>query len=530
MVYVIIILMIKGFIFDIDDTLYYRKLHLVPESTYNALKQLRDKGYKIAVCTARERQKLKTVPRKLMELVDFVVVGSGAMAYKDHYLYWSNLIDQDDLSKYLDYIKSKDLTYSYTDKYGKTYFFGHLNEKEVRRVLDWQGSLPLMRPLQYDDQIVNLEVRGAKEDFDYLISVNPKIKPIIWNTSCFISAENVDKVTGIDLFCDAYGFNRDEICAFGDGSFDASMILEAGIGVAMKGSKLADMNVADHVTDKTILDGGIYETLVKLGFIERQIPDIKIFFFDIDQTSFDHSIYDVRDSTILALQKLRQNNIKRCICTSRSFDEMRNLPKKLLDNMDGIITCAGAMTVFGDMKIAKVLAREHVKTALKIFDANDITYRHVLSDGVGYLNRYDEEKEAEFMKLYEMIPEVRECQEDDEVIHILYYCEDDILIAKIRSLLKQCSHIKFRVSNEIMAKDTDKSLDMIKLAEALGYNKENIGAFGDSYNDVDMLKRAQLGISLGNGKEITRLSADYVTDDITDDGLYNALVTYGYIK
>ena len=522
-------MMIKGFIFDIDDTLYYRKLHLVPESAYTALKKLREKGYKIAVNTAREKQKLKTVPRKLMELVDFVVVGSGAMAYKDHYLYWCNQIKQDDLHKYLDYIKENKLTYSYTDKYGKTYFFGNLSDIEVKRVLEWQGTMPLMRPLQYDDEIVNLEIRGDEIDMDYIYSINPKIKPIVWKTSCFISAENVDKVTGIDLFCDAYGFKREEICAVGDGSFDASMISEAGIGIAIKDSKAAQMNVADYITDKSILDGGIYEILVKLGFIDRDIPNIKIFFFDIDQTTFDHSIFDVRQSTILALQKLKENNIKRCICTSRSLDEMRNLPKNLLDNMDGFITCAGGMTTFGDIKIVNALKKQDVEAAIKILEENNVSYRYVLSSGIGYLNKKDEYAESVFMKLYKMVPEVRKYQDTDEVVHLLYYTEDDILVSKIRSKLKDCNHIKLKICSEIVAKGVDKSNDMLKLANRLGYSQEEVGAFGDGYNDIDMLKKAKLGVSMGNGKELTKLSADYITDDISDEGLYNALLTYGYI-
>ena len=45
-----------------------------------------------------------------------------------------------------------------------------------------------------------------------------------------------------------------------------------------------------------------------------------------------------------------------------------------------------------------------------------------------------------------------------------------------------------------------------------------------------MMERAGLGIAMGNGSRECREAADYVTEDISDDGLYKALVRFGFIE
>ena len=44
------------------------------------------------------------------------------------------------------------------------------------------------------------------------------------------------------------------------------------------------------------------------------------------------------------------------------------------------------------------------------------------------------------------------------------------------------------------------------------------------------MKKAGLSIAMGNGFPECRLAADYVTDDIGDDGVYNALKHFGFIE
>ena len=71
---------------------------------------------------------------------------------------------------------------------------------------------------------------------------------------------------------------------------------------------------------------------------------------------------------------------------------------------------------------------------------------------------------------------------------------------------------------------------MLETAERLGVSADRICAFGDGGNDIDMMEKAGLSIAMGNGSNECRLAADYVTDDICDEGVYNALKHFGFIK
>lgn len=521
--------MIKGFIFDIDSTIYDRKLHLVPQSTFNALRQLRQKGYKTAVCTAREKSKLKSVPHELLEYFDMVITSFGAMAYKDYHLYYANYIKQEDLNKYVDYLNNHNVTYSYTEENGKTYYWGDIDYKRIVRILDWSIRMPKMKKISKDCKVANFEIFDySDEDYEQLCNINPNVKPVKWPDNAVFLPEGVDKATGVEMFANAFGFSKDEVVAIGDSGFDTNMLTNAGVGIAMKESKPEVLEVADYICDKSFYDGGLYEILVKLGYIERYKPDIKIIFFDIDSTTFDHSIKDVRESTLIALKKLKEKGIKLAFATSRAPDEMVNLPKKLSDLMDGFVGCAGGYTIFNNEVYPKVISDPNLNECIKYLDDNNLTYRYVTSDGKDYLNKHDERVENIFENLYRMCPPIKK-YENEDIVHLLYYTEDKIQMGRVDAILKESSHLHYTYPNEAMAKDTDKSSDMLRLAKRLGFKKENVAAFGDSFNDVDMLKAAELGICMGNGRDVTKLAADYVTDDITAEGLYNALKVYGYI-
>lgn len=60
----------------------------------------------------------------------------------------------------------------------------------------------------------------------------------------------------------------------------------------------------------------------------------------------------------------------------------------------------------------------------------------------------------------------------------------------------------------------------------LSLTKEDSFAFGDGANDVDMFHAVGTAIAMGNGVAIAKEAADYITDDITEDGITKALIHF----
>ncbi len=71
--------------------------------------------------------------------------------------------------------------------------------------------------------------------------------------------------------------------------------------------------------------------------------------------------------------------------------------------------------------------------------------------------------------------------------------------------------------------DGGKTAGIQKLLEHYRLSADSIMAFGDDNNDVDMLEFAQIGAAMGNTSKKAKEVADYVTTDIDNDGIANAL-------
>lgn len=55
-------------------------------------------------------------------------------------------------------------------------------------------------------------------------------------------------------------------------------------------------------------------------------------------------------------------------------------------------------------------------------------------------------------------------------------------------------------------------------------------AFGDGGNDIPMLRATGIGIAMGSASDLVKSHADYVTNDVDENGIYNALVHFGVIN
>ncbi|MBR6102962.1 MAG: HAD-IIB family hydrolase [Ruminococcus sp.] len=80
---------------------------------------------------------------------------------------------------------------------------------------------------------------------------------------------------------------------------------------------------------------------------------------------------------------------------------------------------------------------------------------------------------------------------------------------------------------EIVPKPYSKATGIELVLSHCGVPKENAFAIGDSLNDLPMFSAVGTSIAMGNGKMLIPY-ADYVTDDIMQDGIYNALSHFGF--
>ena len=87
----------------------------------------------------------------------------------------------------------------------------------------------------------------------------------------------------------------------------------------------------------------------------------------------------------------------------------------------------------------------------------------------------------------------------------------------------------WRAFVEMVNRDVNKALAVKIVAESLGIEREDVMAFGDGGNDISMLRHAGIGIAMGNANDTVKASANYVTDSVDEDGIWNALKHFNLI-
>lgn len=84
-------------------------------------------------------------------------------------------------------------------------------------------------------------------------------------------------------------------------------------------------------------------------------------------------------------------------------------------------------------------------------------------------------------------------------------------------------------SMDIISKDQSKTRGIQRLGELFKFTLDEVMAFGDSENDIEMLSDVGIGIAMGNSDTKVKQQAHYVTATNNNDGIAKALAHYGLI-
>lgn len=76
---------------------------------------------------------------------------------------------------------------------------------------------------------------------------------------------------------------------------------------------------------------------------------------------------------------------------------------------------------------------------------------------------------------------------------------------------------------EVMKKGTSKGNAVKHLSEMLNINKDEIMCIGDSENDLSMIRYAGIGVCMGNGLDLLKKEAQYITDTNVNSGVAKAI-------
>ena len=79
---------------------------------------------------------------------------------------------------------------------------------------------------------------------------------------------------------------------------------------------------------------------------------------------------------------------------------------------------------------------------------------------------------------------------------------------------------------EIIDSSVNKGVALSALAEHFGIDQQNVMAIGDSFNDLEMIQYAGVGVAMGNARPEIKEQADIVTVTNEEDGVAEAIERY----
>lgn len=248
--------------FDIDGTLVSFKTHEIPPSTVFALTQAKANGSRVYIATGRPPIIITNLGA-IGHLIDGYITTNGALCYVGDEMVCCQPIAKADVMTCVDDARDKGYSLIVVGRSDVAVLdpTGDVDRifRQMLAVKNLDKASPLDVVLQQD--ILQLTPFFTADYEPQLMARLPQCVSGRWHPEFTdITANGADKGKGILAMARHEGFNPDRTIAFGDGGNDTSMILQAGIGIAM-GNAIDDLKrQADYVTT-TVDDDGILNAL-----------------------------------------------------------------------------------------------------------------------------------------------------------------------------------------------------------------------------------------------------------------------------
>ncbi|MFJ8266205.1 Cof-type HAD-IIB family hydrolase [Peribacillus asahii] len=250
---------------------------------------------------------------------------------------------------------------------------------------------------------------------------------------------------------------------------------------------------------------------------------MKIVFFDIDGTLLDHD-KKLPISTKKAIKQLQDNGVFVAIATGRSPFMFESLREEL--NIDTFVSFNGQYVVFekevvyrNPLKISE-LKKLH-ETAEK-YNHTPIVFMDEATMKSSVANHERVEKALGSLRF--PYPDVEvDFYEQNDIYQALLFCTEE----EEERFSDHCESFRFirwhQYSTDVLPSDSSKAEGIKILMEHVGFQLEDVYAFGDGLNDIEMLEAVGHGIAMGNAASTVKEHADYVTKDVGEEGIYHGL-------
>ena len=260
------------------------------------------------------------------------------------------------------------------------------------------------------------------------------------------------------------------------------------------------------------------------------MDNIKAIFMDLDGTVLT-SGHKVSKNLIKKLRELEGKGVKTFVATGRTFSsskpfvEMLGIKNPVINYNGGrVVNPLNSKVIF-----EKPVEAQDVEELIKVSREKGIHLNLYMDDKL-YIEHETEEGEK-YSESVEIPYYVRNFDEfiGKSSTKALFIAENSILLELKKELEEKLPHLNFVFSKphylECLNKEVNKGLAIKELLKKYEISPEETMAFGDQWNDLEMLKFVKYGYLMGNAEEELKekFSDDRITLSNDEDGIYEVI-------
>lgn len=261
----------------------------------------------------------------------------------------------------------------------------------------------------------------------------------------------------------------------------------------------------------------------------------KIIFFDIDGTLLSETTHKIPESAKLAVKKAQENGHLLFINTGRGISNIVPSIKEM--DFDGYVCGCGTYIEFkGKELLSKSFSNSFAKEIID--DLHEYRIDSILEGKSGtYFDNDDFIHEKEVKEIKERNTKGKLCEvksfydESLDFDKLVIWTNPNSDFDKFYDKYKDTFDFIHREENfyELIPLGYSKATGIEFLIKELNIDFDDTYALGDSTNDLTMLEYVKNSIAMGNSNAKLFDLVSYVTSDIEEDGIYNALKHYDII-
>lgn len=264
----------------------------------------------------------------------------------------------------------------------------------------------------------------------------------------------------------------------------------------------------------------------------QQLP-YRVILTDLDGTLLD-SRHEIPERTKAALQRLTARGVAFAMVSARMPEAIYPVAERAGCPVS-VVSYSGALAEGPDGKVLKstVIPEE---PARRVLDTLAARWPEAVPNFYAGRRWYVERPDCPFVRLETEVtgavpstgtPFSRLLEEGVLPHKLLCMAEDSQCEEIERELQREFPELNVIRSCgfllEIMEGSVSKASGVQALLAALGLEKKDAVAFGDSYNDIPMLREAGMGVAMENAPETVKAAADAVTASNHEEGVWHFL-------